>query len=185
MSAGRTFRSAEVGWISRVVIYPTAGFFCAQTPGGDWTLEEPSLCSRESLYREGSEHQDLLVAPAPDPCIALSGRTVCDFDWLKTDHNTARQPERRDKWEESNTFLVYSRFTLGETVDSGVFFDKHLRKSVCVKTTQISLKLHSNRWWSGWSYYICRLVNLQGGSCANLFWSKNWVGITVRSSLRE
>lgn len=168
-------------------------FFFAQTPGGYWTLEEPSLCSRESLYREGSEHQALLVAPAPDPCIALSDRTdkcVTLFDWLKTDHNTAWRPEQMDQWEESNTFFVYWRFTLGESVDSGVFLvcfflDKHLRKSVCVKTTQISLKLHSNRWWSGWSYYICRLVNLLGGSCANLFWSKNWVGITVRSSLSK
>lgn len=137
MSAGRTFRSAEVGWISRVVIYPTAGFFCAQTPGGDWTLEEPSLCSRESLYREGSEHQDLLVAPAPDPCIALSGRTVCDFDWLKTDHNTARQPERRDKWEESNTILVYSRFTLGETVDSGFFWTSIWGKACALRPLRL------------------------------------------------
>lgn len=35
------------------------------------------------------------------------------------------------------------------------------------------------------SYGICRLVNLLGGSCANLFWEKNWVGITVRSSLSK
>lgn len=49
MSAERTFYAAEDGWISNIVIYPAAGFF-AQAPGGNSMLEEPSLCSRESLY---------------------------------------------------------------------------------------------------------------------------------------
>lgn len=76
MSAERTFYAAVDGWISNVVIYPAAGFFFffAQALGGNSMLEEPSLCSSESLYTKACalkarEHIQRCLLPLSRICL--------------------------------------------------------------------------------------------------------------------